>query len=156
MKEVIQSVFVNYISCAIFGGFLQYLAPERMKKFLRACIVSVMLIVSLSPILKIDFDFENIGEGGQLELQTQYDTLMHTANLMEKEIYSDIKNILISLNVNEYEIYVSTSVDENQNTVFLEEIKIEVHKDFQDKIPEIQKQIPQEYKEILKIGIKNE
>ncbi len=156
MKEVIQSVFINYISCAIFGGFLQYLAPERMKKFLRACIVSVMLIVSLSPILKIDFDFENIGEGGQLEVQTQYDTLMHTANLMEKEMYNHIKNILINLNVNEYEIYVSTSVDEKENTVFLEEIKIEVHKDFQDIIPEIQKQIPQEYKEILKIGIKNE
>lgn len=156
MKEVIQSVFINYISCAIFGGFLQYLAPERMKKFLRACIVSVMLIVSLSPILKIDFNFENIGEGGQLEVQTQYDTLMHTANLMEKEMYNHIKNILINLNVNEYEIYVSTSVDEKENTVFLEEIKIEVHRDFQDIIPEIQKQIPQEYKEILKIGIKNE
>lgn len=156
MKEVIQSVFINYISCAIFGGFLQYLAPERMKKFLRACIVSVMLIVSLSPILKIDFNFENIGEGDQLEVQTQYDTLMHTANLMEKEMYNHIKNILINLNVNEYEIYVSTSVDEKENTVFLEEIKIEVHRDFQDIIPEIQKQIPQEYKEILKIGIKNE
>ena len=156
MKEVIQSVFINYISCAIFGGFLQYLAPERMKKFLRACIVSVMLIVSLSPILKIDFNFENIGEGDQLEVQTQYDTLMHTANLMEKEMYNHIKNILINLNVNEYEIYVSTSVDEKENTVFLEEIKIEVHRDFQNIIPEIQKQIPQEYKEILKIGIKNE
>lgn len=154
MKEVIHSVFINYISCALFGGFLQYLAPDRIKKFLRTCIVSVMLIVSLSPVLKIDFDFENLGEVGELEVQTQYDTLMHTANLMEKEMYNHIKNILINLNVNEYEIYVSTSVDENQNTVFLEEIKIEVHKDFQDKIPEIQKQIPQEYKEILKIGIK--
>lgn len=156
MKEVIQSVFINYISCAIFGGFLQYLAPDRMKKFLRACIVSVMLIVSLSPILKIDFDFENINQGDELELQTRYDTLMHTANLMEKEIYTDIKNILIKLNVNEYEIYVSTSVDETENAVFLDEIKIEVHKDFQDKISEIKKQIPKEYKEILKIGIKNE
>ena len=156
MKEVIQSVFINYISCAIFGGFLQYLAPDRMKKFLRVCIVSVMLIVSLSPILKVDFDFENIGQGGELELRTKYDTLMHTANLMEKEIYTDIKNVLINLNVNEYEIYVSTSVDEIENTVFLEEIKIEVHKDFQDIIPQIRKQIPQEYKEILKIGIKNE
>mgnify|MGYP007053716537 CR=1 FL=1 len=156
MKEVIQSVFINYISCAIFGGFLQYLAPERMKKFLRACIVSVMLIVSLSPILKIDFNFENIGEGGQLELQTQYDTLMHTANLMEKEMYNHIKNILINLNVNEYEIYVTTSVDKENKTVYLKEVVIEVDKAFQNMLPEIIDDIPTEYKSIVRTGVKNE
>ena len=48
---------------------------------------------------------------------------MDTANLMEKEVYADIKKTLINLNIEEYEIYVSTEVREESNTVYFEEIR---------------------------------
>lgn len=156
MSEIVKSVFVNYIVCAVFGGILQYAVPEKMRKTLRTCVVSLMLITSLSPILKIDFDFENINNTEGIQIQEQYDALMHTANLIEKKIYGEMKDILINSGVDEYEIYITTNVQKEENTVYLEEIKIEVDKSFEAEIPHIKEQIPKEYEKVFKIGIKNE
>ena len=57
MSDVIKTVFINYIACALIGGILEYAAPQNARKTLRVAVVSVMLIASLSPLLKIDFDF---------------------------------------------------------------------------------------------------
>lgn len=156
MSEIIKSVFINYVVCAVFGGILEYASPEKVRKTLRTCVVSLMLVTSLAPILNIDLNFENIGDAEEIQLQEQYNALMHTANLTEKKIYGEMKDILIKTGVDEYEIYITTNADKEENTVFLEEIKIEVHKSFEGKIPEIEKQIPEEYKQVFKIGIKNE
>ena len=58
--------------------------------------------------------------------------------------------------VNEYEIYITTTIDEENNTVFLEGIKIEVDKSFENKIRAIKNKVPEEYQEVLKVGVKNE
>ena len=49
----------------------------------------------------------------------------------------------------EYEIYINTSVEAEENTVYLDEIKIQVAEEFGDKIPEIKKAVAEEYKTVL-------
>ncbi len=149
MSEVIKTVFINYIACALVGGFLEYIAPQSARKTLRVAVVSVMLIASLSPLLKIDFDFSDVTADYEINETLSYDALMHTANLTEKKIYNEMRNILINLSIDEYEIYVKTSAEMEENTVYLDEIKIQVAEEFQEKIPEIEKAVAEEYKPVL-------
>lgn len=149
MSEVIKTVFVNYIACALAGGFLEYIAPQNARKTLRVAVVAVMLITSLSPLLKIDLNFSEYTADNETNETLLYDALMHTANLTEKKIYNEMRNILINAGVDEYEIYVKTSADPEENTVYLEEIKIRVSEEFTEKIPEIENAVTEEYKPVL-------
>lgn len=156
MTEIIKTVLLNYAVCALVGGVLEYIAPEKTKKTLRVAIVSVIILVVVSPIVKSEITFENLLPGEEVSENVNYDALMHTANLTERKIREQIKEILIKEKINEYEIYITTTVDEEENTVYLEEIKIEVGKAFENKISAIKNNIPEEYQEVLKVGVKNE
>lgn len=156
MTETIKTVLLNYAVCALVGGVLEYIAPEKTKKTLRITIVSVMLLMVISPIVKSEVNLENLLPEEEISEKMNYDALMHTANLTERKLREEMKEILIKENINEYEIYITTTVDEEKNTVFLEEIKIEVGKAFENKISIIKSNIPKEYQEILKVGVKNE
>ncbi len=154
MSEVIKSVFINYIVCALAGGFLEYFAPVKSRKTLRVIVMAVILATSFAPILKTeitipDFDgYEELSEGNS------YDALMHTANLTEKKVYGEVRDVLINSGVSEYEIYVTTSVEQETNTVWLETVTVEVSKEFVGKISEIEKAIPQEYRSVTRVGEK--
>ena len=115
-----------------------------------------MLLMVISPIVKSEVNLENLLPEEEISEKMNYDALMHTANLTERKLREEMKEILIKENINEYEIYITTTVDEEKNTVFLEEIKIEVGKAFENKISIIKSNIPKEYQEILKVGVKNE
>ncbi len=156
MLTTIKTVLFNYAVCAFTGGILEYIAPDKTKKTLRVVIVSVLLLCIVSPIAKNDLNFENIFNKQELNENTSYDALLHTANLTERRLREEIKCILINEGINEYEIYISTSVDEDENTVYLEEIKIEIGGDFYDKISVVKNKIQDEYKSVLKVGVKNE
>lgn len=156
MSDVIRSVFLNYIVCAVFGGVLEYLTPLKMRKTIRVCVVSLMMLASVIPLFNLDIDFEALYSTEEFEIQEQYNALMHTANIIERNVYADMKQILINQNVDEYEIYVSTEINEEDNVVYLEEVRIEVDHTYKSKIPHITNQVPQEYRQILKIGVKNE
>ena len=152
MGEVIKTVFVNYIVCALVGGFLEYSAPQNARKTMRIVLVSVMLIVSFSPLLKADVDLTGFYEEYEFQdnnPQENYDTLMHTANITEKKIYNEMRNILIKLGIDEYEIYVKTQVEIEENTVYLEEIKIQIPHEFENKISDIEKSVNEELKSVL-------
>ena len=151
MKEIIKNVFVNYITCAMVGGILEYVVPAKMKKTLRVMIVSVMLITSFSPLLKTQFDFADVNYSLITQEEAGFDALMHIANLTEKKIYSQMKEILINESVDEYEIYVRTSIEKEKNTVYLDEIKIEVSSEYGEKIPYIKKAVPEEYQGVFTI-----
>ena len=88
------------------------------------------------------------------EEQIAYDSLMHTANIIEKDLRQQIKDILIKYDVNEYEIYITTSVDKENRTVFLEEVVVLVDKAFEDLLPDIKGALPEEYKSIVRTGVK--
>ncbi len=156
MAEIIKNVLLNYAVCAFVGGILEYIAPQKAKKTLRIAVVSLLLIGIFSPIAKTEFSFDEMLTETEIDENVSYDALMHTANMAEKKLREEIKEILINEGINEYEIYISTSVDEKDNTVYLEEIKIEVAENFKEKIPVIEKSVSEEYKEILKVGVKNE
>ena len=149
MSDVIKIVFINYITCALACGFLEYIAPQNARKTLRVAVVAIMLITSLSPLLKVDFDFSEVTDDYEINETLSYDALMHTANLTEKKIYNEMRKILINAGVDEYEIYVKTSADLQENIVYLEEIKIQVPEEFSGKIPEIENAVKEEYKPVL-------
>ena len=157
MTETIKTVLLNYAICALVGGVLEYISPEKTKKTLRIAVLSVMLLVIISPMAKSDFSFEGgmISEE-EIRENMSYEALIRTANLTERKIREEMKEILIKENINEYEIYITTTVDEEENTVYLEEIKIDVGKSFEDKIAAIKNSVPKEYQQVLKVGVKNE
>ena len=156
MTETIKTVLFNYAVCALVGGILEYISPEKTKKTLRIAVVSVMLLVVASPIAKSEITLEYPLSESEISENVNYDALMHTANLTERKLRQEMKEILIKENVNEYEIYITTTVDEEESTVYLEEIKIEIGKAFENKIGIIKSNIPKEYQEVLKVGVKNE
>lgn len=156
MTETIKTVLLNYAVCALVGGVLEYIAPEKTKKSLRIAVVSVMLLMVVSPFVKSEVNLKNILPEEEISENVNYDALMHTANLTERKLKAEMKEILIKENINEYEIYIITSVDEEENTVYLEEIKIEVGKAFENKISIIKSNVSEEYQEVLKVGVKND
>ena len=157
MTETIKTLLLNYAICALVGGVLEYIAPEKTKKTLRVSVVAVMLLVVISPIAKSEINLEsNVLSQEEISEKINYDTLMQTANLTERKLREEMKEILIKENINEYEIYITTTIDEGENTVYLEEIKIEIGKAFEKKINVIKNNVPKEYKKVLKVGVKNE
>lgn len=156
MSEAIKNVFINYAACAVFGGLLEYITPDNMKKSVRVCVVLLMLAVSFLPLLKLQGNVELDIDNEELQQQEEYNALMHTASLTEKKLYSEMKAILINAGVDEYEIYITTDVDEQRKTVYLEKIKIQVDKAYESLIPQITNDIHEEYRKILEIGVKNE
>lgn len=157
MTQTIKTVLLNYAVCALVGGVLEYIAPEKTKKTLRVAVVSVMLLVVISPVAKTEINLEgNLISQEEISEKMNYDALMHTANLTERKLREEMKEILIKENINEYEIYITTTVDEEKNTVILTEIKIEIGKAFEDKIALVKNNVPKEYQEVLKVGVKNE
>lgn len=153
MSETIKAVFVNYIACAIFGGLLEYVAPQKMQKTLRVIVVSVMLIAAISPVLKADFEFPEMIAGEDIVESNSYTALMHTANLTEKKIYNELRRILINAGIDEYEIYINTTVEQEENTVYLDGVRVEIHKDFADRTEEIKNAVPEEYKAVTVIEV---
>lgn len=156
MSDVIKSVFINYFTCTLLGGIMEYILPAKSRKTFKVCVVCVTLLVSLSPILNLDFSFSDLRSYEDVQVQEKYNSIMHVTNLMENKIYSQAKQILINSGVSEYEIYIDTSYDEATNTVYLNRIFVELGKDFKDKQTIVYNAFPQEYKGILEVGVKNE
>lgn len=154
MSEVVKSVFINYVVCAILGGFLEYFAPNKSRKTLRVIIMAIVLVTSFTPLLKSDLSIPDLSGYEELSGINNYDALMHTANLTEKKVYGEIRDILINSGIDEYEIYVATSVEEETSTVWLEGVTVEIPKEFSGKITEIEGLIPEEYRSVTRVGEK--
>lgn len=154
MSEVIKSVFINYIVCALAGGFLEYFAPAKSRKTLRVIVTGVILATSFAPLLKSEITIPDFSGYEEISESNTYDALMHTANLTEKKVYGEVRDILINSGVDEYEIYVTTSVEEETNTVWLESVTVEIPKEFSEKFTGIQNSIPEEYRSVTKVGEK--
>ena len=156
MSETIKNVLLNYAVCSLAGGILEYIAPEKMRKILRVIITLFLVSTVVFPIIKSDVDLDAVFSTEENIENSEYSALVHTQSLLEKKLYGEIRNILINCEVNEYEIYITTAIDEDENTVYLEKIKIEVSSQFQNKAEDIKTLIPQEYKSVLEVGVKNE
>ena len=100
MTETIKTVLLNYAVCALVGGVLEYIAPEKTKKSLRIAVVSVMLLMVVSPFVKSEVNLKNILPEEEISENVNYDALMHTANLTERKLKAEMKEILIKENIN--------------------------------------------------------
>ena len=155
MSDTIRSVFLSYIVCSVLGGVLQYLSPDKMKKTLRSIIVGVILFSSVLPLTKGEISL-NKPDFTQHYEQEELNSLMHTANLLERKIYKQTEEILIKLGIDEYEIYITANPSTADNTVYLERYYIEIEEKHRNKTDALRSKIPDEYKSILEIGVKNE
>lgn len=156
MSEAIKNTFVSFAICSVAGGVLEYLTPPKYRKTLRVAAVGIVLALCIVPVFNKDFEFDIKLKTESQSEQLSYDSLMHTANLVEKTVRGQIKEVLINHGVDEYEIYITTSVDKEKNVVYLEEITVEVHEKYKDKLNAITKALPQDYRDIVKTGVKNE
>ena len=153
MSEAIKSTFVNYMLCAVVGGILEYIAPDKSKKMIRIIVVAVILAVTLSPLLKIDIDFSIDDE--EYTEDNSYENLLHMRNLVEKKVRSDMREVIINAGVNEYEIYITTDGDEESQTVYLQRVEILVGSDFAHLTQQIKDSAPEEYRSIVEVGVKD-
>ena len=150
MSDTIRNIFLSYIVCSVLGGVLQYLSPDKMKKTLRSIIVGVILPLTKGEISLNKPDFTQHYE------QEELNSLMHTANLLERKIYKQTEEILINLGIDEYEIYITANPSIADNTVYLERYYIEIEEKHRNKTDALRSKISDEYKSILEIGVKNE
>ena len=113
--DSIKLVLVNYAVCALLGSIFEFVLPRKNKDVFRIVSSVILISVIVIPLSRLDLK----SEFSQLDFSiTESDTqqsINHTANLIEKEIYKSIEEILINEGVNEYEIYITTTVDEKEN-----------------------------------------
>ena len=152
--DSIKLVLVNYAVCALLGSIFEFILPRKNKDVFRIVSSVILISVIVIPLSRLDLK----SEFSQLDLSiTESDTqqiITHTANLIEKEIYKSIEEILINEGVNEYEIYIDTKVDEATNEIVLQEVTVLVDEIFNEKISFLESILKTEFGEVLKIGVK--
>jgi uncharacterized membrane protein YeiB len=152
--DSIKLVLVNYAVCALFGSIFEFVLPRKNKDVFRIVSSVILISVIVIPLSRLDLK----SEFSQLDFSiTESDTqqsINHTANLIEKEIYKSIEEILINEGVNEYEIYIDTKVDEATNEIVLQAVTVIVDEIFNEKISVLESILKTEFGEVLKIGVK--
>ena len=154
MSEVIKSTFVNYMFCAVAGGMLEYIAPDKSKKMIRIILVAVILSVTLAPVLKLEVDF-SVPDDKYTE-DNSYENLLHMRNLVEKKIRAEMREIIINAGADEYEIYITTDGDEESLTVYLQKVEIQLGKEYAHLTEQIKNSAPEEYRSIVEVGVKDD
>lgn len=152
--DSIKLVLVNYAVCALLGSIFEFSLPRKNKDVFRIVSSVILISVIVIPLSRLDLksEFSNL-DFSLTESDTQQ-SINHTANLIEKEIYKSIEEILINEGVNEYEIYIDTKVDEATNEIVLQEVTVLVDELFKEKISVLESILKTEFGEVLKIGVK--
>ena len=153
--DSIKTVLVNYAICALLGSVLEFISPKKSREAFRVVSGIILISVIIVPLIGFDFSAELGKNSFDFEEATSKEnTLLTTAGLMEKEIYKQIENILINEQIDEYEIYISTEIDEEANEIILSEVNVLVGVQFQNKITELSSILGKEFGDILQIGVK--
>ena len=154
MNDAVKEVLLNYAVCSLTGGVLSFVTPEKMRKPLKIIVTLFLISTVIFPLLRSEVNIDELFDEEVKLYDEQYSALIHTQKLLEEELYDEMSEILIKLSINEYEIYIETTADEKENTVYLEEVRIEISKEFENMIDNITNKVPQEYKGVLKVGVK--
>jgi hypothetical protein len=153
--DSIKLVLVNYAVCALLGSIFEFILPRKNKDVFRIVSSIILISVIIIPLSRIDFENE-FSEFGILVEESETQTgVNHTASLIEKEIYKNVENILINEGVNEYEIYISTNIDDSTNEIVLTEVTVLVDEKFKGEISDLENILKTEFGEVLKIGVKD-
>jgi hypothetical protein len=153
--DSIKLILVNYAVCALLGSIFEFILPRKNKDVFRIVSSIILISVIIIPLSRIDFENE-FSEFGILVEESETQTgVNHTASLIEKEIYKNVENILINEGVNEYEIYISTNIDDSTNEIVLTEVTVLVDEKFKGEISDLENILKTEFGEVLKIGVKD-
>jgi hypothetical protein len=153
--DSIKLVLVNYAVCALLGSIFEFILPRKNKDVFRIVSSIILISVIIIPLSRIDFENE-FSEFGVFTEESETQTgVNHTASLIEKEIYKNVENILINEGVNEYEIYISTNIDNSTNEIVLTEVTVLVDEKFKGEISDLENILKTEFGEVLKIGVKD-
>ena len=152
--DSIKLVLVNYAVCALLGSIFEFILPRKNKDVFRIVSSVILISVIVIPLSRLDLKSEFSHLDFSLTEGDTQQSINHTANLIEKEIYKSIEEILINDGVNEYEIYIDTKVDEATNEIVLQEVTVLVDELFKEKISVLESILKTEFGEVLKIGVK--
>ena len=152
--DSIKLVLVNYAVCALLGSIFEFVLPRKNKDVFRIVSSVILISVIVIPLSRLDLKSEFSHLDFSLTESDTQQSINHTANLIEKEIYKSIEEILINEGVNEYEIYIDTKVDEATNEIVLQEVTVLVDELFKEKISVLESILKTEFGEVLKIGVK--
>ena len=152
--DSIKLVLVNYAVCALLGSIFEFILPRKNKDVFRIVSSVILISVIVIPLSRLDLKSEFSHLDFSLTESDTQQSINHTANLIEKEIYKSIEEILINEGVNEYEIYIDTKVDEATNEIVLQEVIVLVDELFKEKISVLESILKTEFGEVLKIGVK--
>ena len=152
--DSIKLVLVNYAVCALLGSIFEFILPRKNKDVFRIVSSVILISVIVIPLSRLDLKSEFSHLDFSLTESDTQQSINHTANLIEKEIYKSIEEILINEGVNEYEIYIDTKVDEGTNEIVLQEVTVLVDEIFNEKISVLESILKTEFGEVLKIGVK--
>lgn len=153
--DSIKLVLVNYAVCALLGSIFEFILPRKNKDVFRIVSSIILISVIIIPLSRIDFENEFSEFGILVEESETQSGVNHTASLIEKEIYKNVENILINEGVNEYEIYISTNIDDSTNEIVLTEVTVLVDEKFKGEISDLENILKTEFGEVLKIGVKD-
>lgn len=152
--DSIKLVLVNYAVCALLGSIFEFVLPRKNKDVFRIVSSVILISVIVIPLSRLDLKSEFSQFDFSITESDTQQSINHTANLIEKEIYKSIEEILINEGVNEYEIYIDTKVDEATNEIVLQEVTVLVDEIFNEKISVLESILKTEFGEVLKIGVK--
>ncbi|MBQ5883363.1 MAG: hypothetical protein IIW72_02430 [Clostridia bacterium] len=152
--DSIKLVLVNYAVCALLGSIFEFILPRKNKDVFRIVSSVILISVIVIPLSRLDLKSEFSHLDFSLTESDTQQSINHTANLIEKEIYKSIEEILINEGVNEYEIYIDTKVDEATNEIVLQEVTVLVDEIFNEKLSVLESIFKTEFGEVFKIGVK--
>ena len=154
--SILKTVLINYCVCAFFATLLETLIAEKQKRIFKTLSFCVIAAVTVSPLFgaqkNIDFfDFLTPEE----EYSESQKSLAAASGRLEKAVYKNVEETLINEGINEYEIYVSTNLNEEENTVTISLVSVQIGSDFKDKAESIKQNLSETYGEALALEVKN-
>lgn len=158
MGELFGDLSASYAVCTFIGGILQFLSlSPGMKKTMRFIVTAAVIAAVAVPLAETGEGFTGFSyETETDEVFLENDALMHTAHVMEKNIYTHVSETLINLGVDEYEIYIGTDTQSQTDTVILTSVKIEVAEKYEMLLPQIYEILKNEYGEVLETDVKKQ
>lgn len=104
----------------ILSSLITIILPEgKLNKFIKCYLSLIIMIVIIQPITSIkslNFCFENIFQGNQIELQ--YDYLEYVANIRINNYIDNCKKIAKDVGVDGLIVEIMYEIDENNEIIF--------------------------------------
>lgn len=104
----------------ILSSLITIILPEgKLNKFIKCYLSLIIMIVIIQPITSIkslNFSFENVFQGNQIELQ--YDYLEYVANIRINNYIDNCKKIAKDVGVDGLIVEIMYEIDENNEIIF--------------------------------------